>query len=198
MKHLLFSLILVACCSCASTDLLVKIPPQQSIEIDLPAYERYDATLRNQSLNDVEVKVLNKSTDEALRGFGLAGKGKATVFVEKSGKLVLNNPTDSPKGVKISIIETEVPQVDPNRKAITFTLANNTAKSIPLIIPTVMNPNLSPFSKSGVDLKIGQEIIFRAKGKKHVLLVVDQTIEDGEVIDVAKLLKERKKELGLN
>ena len=60
-----------------------------------------------------------------------------------------------------------------------------------------MNPNLSPYSKSGVELKIGQEIIFKAKGKKYVLLQVDASISDGDIIDVAKLLKEKKAELGL-
>ena len=198
MKHLFFVSTLIICCSCASSDMLVKIPPQQSVEVDFPAYNRYDATLRNTSLNDIEVQVWDKQSDESYRGFGLAAKGKATVFVEKKGKLVLKNATTTPKRVKISIEEAEAPNIDPNREAVSFTLANNTAKSIPLIIPTVMNPNLSPFSKSGVDLKIGQEIIFREKGKKHILLVVDQNIEEGEVIDVAKLLKERRKELGLN
>ena len=83
------------------------------------------------------------------------------------------------------------------RKYISFTLRNNTKKSIPLIIPTVMNPNLSPLSNSGVDLKVGQKVLFKAKGKKQVLLVVSRNIKQGEVLDVAELLKERKKELGI-
>ena len=60
-----------------------------------------------------------------------------------------------------------------------------------------MNPNLSPLSNSGVDLKVGQKVLFKAKGKKQVLLVVSRNIKQGEVLDVAKLLKERKKELGI-
>ncbi len=79
-----------------------------------------------------------------------------------------------------------------------FTLRNNTAKSIPLIIPSVMNPNLSPFSNSGVNLEYGQEILFRANGKRRVLLVVDESIQPGKKIDVAKRIKERKKELGIS
>ena len=50
-----------------------------------------------------------------------------------------------------------------------------------------MNPNLSPFSNSGVSLKIGQEILFREKGKKYVLLVVDNNIKQDDKIDVGKL-----------
>ncbi len=75
-----------------------------------------------------------------------------------------------------------------------FTLRNNSLKSIPLIIPGVMNPNLSPVSNSGVDLKVGQKILFKYKGKRRVLLVVDKSLE-GQVIDVSKLLKQKKLEL---
>jgi len=60
-----------------------------------------------------------------------------------------------------------------------------------------MNPNLSPFSNSGVDLKIGQKILFKEGGKKYVLLVVDETIAQGDEINVAQLLKSKRKELGL-
>jgi len=78
-----------------------------------------------------------------------------------------------------------------------FTLRNNSMKSIPLVIPRVMNPNLSPQSNSGVTLKLGQKIFFKKGRKKYVLLVVDETLKEGMVLDVAKLIKERKKELGL-
>ena len=77
---------------------------------------------------------------------------------------------------------------------VTFTLRNESAKSIPLIIPGVMNPNLSPMSNSGVNLKVGQEIFFRHKGKKRLLLTVDESLE-GKTLKVAKLIKEKKKEL---
>ncbi len=80
---------------------------------------------------------------------------------------------------------------------VNFTLRNNRPVSIPLIIPGIMNPNLSPFSKSGVELVYGQEILFLEKGKRYILLVVDEQIAEGEVIDVGKLLKQRRKEEGL-
>lgn len=84
-----------------------------------------------------------------------------------------------------------------DRTSVRFTLKNNSAKSIPLIIPNVMNPNLSPFSSSGVELAIGQKIFFKEKGKKYLLLVVDSEIATDAQINVDALLKERKKELGL-
>jgi hypothetical protein len=77
------------------------------------------------------------------------------------------------------------------QEKVTFTLHNTSAKSIPLIIPTVMNPNLSPFSKSGVTTRVGQEIFFRYQGKKRLLLKVSAT-NAKETINVPLLLKERK------
>ncbi|MCB9232049.1 MAG: hypothetical protein H6581_10320 [Bacteroidia bacterium] len=81
-------------------------------------------------------------------------------------------------------------------KSASFTLHNKTLKSIPLIIPGVMNPNLSPMSNSAVDLALGQKILFKYKGKKQVLLIVSKDLE-GQTLDVAGLLKERKKALGI-
>jgi hypothetical protein len=94
-------------------------------------------------------------------------------------------------------IPNELTAQSASKDYVDFTLQNTTAFSIPLIIPSVMNPNLSPFSKSSVGLKIGQEVFFKNKKKKYLLLKVDETIKDGAVLDVATLIKERKKELGL-
>lgn len=80
---------------------------------------------------------------------------------------------------------------------INFTFENNSLKSIPLIIPNVMNPNLSPYSSSGVTLKIGQEVYFKNRGRKYILLVVDSTNYKGQIIEINELIKKRKKELNL-
>lgn len=77
---------------------------------------------------------------------------------------------------------------------VSFKLTNPTAKSIPLKIPNVMNPNLSPFSTSGVDLKIGQKIYFKYRGKRRLLLEVSKK-NDGQSLNVAKLIRQRKKEI---
>lgn len=81
-------------------------------------------------------------------------------------------------------------------KAVPFTLHNSTLYSIPLIIPGVMNPNLSPMSNSGVDLQVGQKIFFKAKGRRYLLLEVTEDLR-GIELDVGQLLKERKRELGV-
>jgi len=78
---------------------------------------------------------------------------------------------------------------------VSFKLTNPSAKSIPLKIPNVMNPNLSPFSTSGVDLKIGQKIYFKYRGKRRLLLEVSKE-NDGQSLNVAKLIRQRKKLIG--
>lgn len=60
-----------------------------------------------------------------------------------------------------------------------------------------MNPNLSPRSNSGVRLKYGQEIYFKEGRKKYLLLIVDESIRAEQKLDVAALIKQRRKELGL-
>jgi hypothetical protein len=81
--------------------------------------------------------------------------------------------------------------------SVSFYLINSSLTSIPLIIPGVMNPNLSPMSSSGVELAYGQKIFFKVSGTRYLLLQVDENITQGVKVDVGKLLKDRKKELGL-
>jgi hypothetical protein len=195
----LFSLVF-GLISCSTEKRIVQIPTRQSAEIDYPEYETYKATLKNSARADVEVKVLNKETGESVSSFGLENGGKAEVSVGQNAKIVLTNSSKKDAKLKIAIRENIAVApiaINDNREYINFTLRNNTVQSIPLIIPNVMNPNLSPFSNSGVSLKVGQEILFKANGKKQVLLVVSKSIKDGEVLDVAAVLKERKKQLRL-
>lgn len=197
----IFGLILfLFCMSCSSSRYVVDIPAQQSITVSDQGYLSYEATIKNKSFADLNVTVLNKDTDEQMSGFGLGKKAKVDVIVNQQGKLVLKNPNNQDASVAISYSEMEPGTiVDPKKLDgyVSFSLMNDTAKSIPLLIPSVMNPNLSPFSRSGVDLKYGQKILFRHKGKRYTLLVVDETIKNGDKIKVGELLKQRKKELGL-
>jgi hypothetical protein len=80
--------------------------------------------------------------------------------------------------------------------AVPFTLRNNTPFNIPLNIPGVMNPNLSPMSNSGVDLAVGQKIFFFVKKKKYLLLEVTEALKDKK-LDVGDLIALRRKELGV-
>ncbi len=109
--------------------------------------------------------------------------------IEK-GSLFITNKGDKEAKVKVTFEETVKPKALKN--SVDITLENKSAKSIPLIIPSVMNPNLSPFSKSGVDLKIGQKIFFKNKGRKILLLEITDDIKNGDVLDIAALIRAKK------
>ena len=84
------------------------------------------------------------------------------------------------------------------QKSIHFTFHNGSLQSVPLVIPTVMNPNLSPLSNSGITLDMGQVVYYfpnGKKGKKEVLFVVSDAIKDGEVLEIDQLIAEKKKAL---
>jgi len=199
MKALLLPL---TCClavlsSCASQKNNISIPANNSIEISYSNFDVFEATIKNKSLKDLEISVVSKMDNQQVKGFGLQMQGREDISVEKENKLVIYNTSNQSVRVKLNVIETSRPVAPAKNTYISFTLQNTSAKSIPLIIPEVMNPNLSPFSKSGVDLKIGQELLFREKGKTYILLTVDESIKDGDVLDVPALLKKKRKELGL-
>jgi len=59
-----------------------------------------------------------------------------------------------------------------------------------------MNPNLSPMSKSGVELTYGQEVFFfqnRDRRKQTLLFVVSEQFKDGEVLEIDDLIREKKR-----
>lgn len=96
----------------------------------------------------------------------------------------------------ISLILTfSAPAAQPD-PSVSFVLRNNTLKSIPLVIPKYMNPNLSPMSNSGVTLDVGQEVFFLNDKKKYLLLTVNAELQ-GDTLLVGDLIDVRKKELNL-
>ena len=99
-------------------------------------------------------------------------------------------------GQKVASLD-NVERQEVDRQKVSFYLTNESLKSIPLIIPDVMNPNLSPKSSSGVTLRMGQKIYFKKKLKRYLLLEVTDAIADGQQIEVSQLINKRKKELGL-
>ena len=176
----------------------LEIPAESSLVLDYANYDMYRLQLKNHMSKGLEVKVVDKKTGDFVRGFGLGPVGKVDVMVEGSSQIVFTNTSKKIASLSVTVTEMDAKKVmADNSGLISFTLVNSSSESIPLIIPNVMNPNLSPKSKSGLDLAVGQELIFRNKGKRYVLFTVDETIEEGAKIDVYQLLQERKKELGL-
>ena len=177
----------------------LEIPAGASIELDYPSYDLYELQLKGKLGKGIAVKVVDKNSGAFIRGFGLGPLGKVEVIVEKNSKIIFENTGKKTAGlsVKLRVMDQQELVTDASLKRISFTLRNNSNKSIPLLIPNVMNPNLSANSSSGVDLEIGQELFFRNKGKKYLLFVVDESIQEGDLIDVSDLLEKRKVELGL-
>lgn len=215
-------LLFVVFASCSAQKLNISINGNDQYKADDVKFENYNATLRSMMGSNVDVAVVSAKTGEQVSGFGLGRK--ATIFVGEGNILVLKNNSDRKVKISAEIVEvvkqsektyTQAPPAPPaapsppataeaptapevqkmETKYITFTLENKTLKSIPLIIPTVMNPNLSPLSKSGVSLKVGQEILFKFRGKRRVLLTVSEEIKDGDIIEVSEILKQRKQQI---
>jgi hypothetical protein len=84
------------------------------------------------------------------------------------------------------------------QKTVKLTLHNGSLQSIPLVIPGVMNPNLTPLSKSNVELETGQEVFYVINGNKRntaLLFVVGEQFKDGDVLEIDALIKEKNKQL---
>lgn len=84
-----------------------------------------------------------------------------------------------------------------NAQNIPMTFHNGSFKSISLIIPGVMNPNLSPKSNSGVGLDVGQKVYFFPNGKKNraLLFIVDATWKKDTILQIDEIIEKRKIEL---
>lgn len=166
----------------------VEIPSGGRVQIGYPDQENLAIELRNKSGKTLEVATVNKVSGEKVSGFGLGPMGKATVAVSDLGLLEVSNPSSKDVSISYSITEAKPVIVAKDDVYINFTLRNETLKSIPLIIPGVMNPNLSPQSNSGVSLKIGQDVKYRKGGRTRVLFVVDESINEGDVVLVGQRL----------
>jgi hypothetical protein len=76
--------------------------------------------------------------------------------------------------------------------SISFTLYNPLLKSIPLVIPGVMNPNLSPLSRSGVTLAVGQQIFIIRNRQRELLYTVPADLAPGTEVNCAQLIENLK------
>jgi hypothetical protein len=71
-----------------------------------------------------------------------------------------------------------------------FVLYNPRLTAIPLVIPGIMNPNLSPRSRSSVQLAVGQEIYLVRNGKRELLYTVPSNLAPGSEINCGTLISE--------
>jgi hypothetical protein len=80
-------------------------------------------------------------------------------------------------------------------QTIPMTFHNGSLKSIPLNIPGVMNPNLSPRSDSGIELEPGQKVLYfpnGKKGKKELLFEVNGTFKKDTILQIHEIIRQKK------
>jgi len=165
---------------------IVEIPADSRVTIGYPDSEDAALALKNKSSQGIDVATVNKVSGVQISGFGLGPFGKATVAVGALDLLELRNTSGEAVRLSYEITKAVKNEAGEDERYISFMLRNETLKSIPLVIPGVMNPNLSPQSNSGVRLKIGQEIKYKKGGRTHLLLVVDNSIKEGDVLFVGE------------
>lgn len=192
----IFLFILLLSLTACSPNYTLYIPPNDVLDLRYDN-ELTDVRMVNKSGQALEVQIKDDATNEKTGGFGFGPLGRVNVDLRRGQYIQIANNSSRKVPLRIAPTKKEMVKKKAPATSISFTLSNTSAKSIPLIIPNVMNPNLSPFSNSGVDLVIGQEIFFKQKGKRYLLLKVDDTIKNGDKIDVSKVLKSRRKSLGL-
>ena len=190
MKKILFGLLVMIFARTSAQQAQIELIGGQSIQLDFVDYKLYGLRFKNHSSAEIEVSIVSKISGKQVRGFGLAPKATVEeVIIQSDSYALFTNLSD--QTVSFSA-EAKPKQASPIAKSdgVNFTLRNNTSKSIPLIIPTVMNPNLSPKSNSGVYLKYGQKVYLRKGISRKLILTVDETIREGTVIDVDSIIKQ--------
>ena len=189
MKKILIGLLVMIFTGLSAQQAQIQLLGRQSIELDFVDYRFYALKLKNSSLAEIEVSIISRVSNEQVRGFGLAPKSTVEeVLIESDSYALFTNLSDKQALFSIEAspkVAAPVTESD----GVSFTLRNNTLQSIPLVIPSVMNPNLSPKSNSGVYLRYGQKVYLRRGVSKKLILTVDETIREGALIDVDSIIR---------
>jgi len=166
------------------------IPAKQVVQVNYPNYKGFMVKMWNKSKYDLGVSAREQDTDSLKKGFGLTKGANASLSIPQHMYLQFENRFLAPIKVEYIVYKGKPAKKTPGSLTAQrgFYLVNSTAQKIPLRIPGIMNPNLSPFSKSGVDLPLGQEIYLNVKGKDLLIFTVTDTIPKGAKIEVADLI----------
>ncbi|MDB3907794.1 hypothetical protein OAK35_01575 [Crocinitomicaceae bacterium] len=84
----------------------VTIPAQQEFVLGEYQKSSFKAKLNNTSNKQMEVRVLDKETNEQMQSFGLEGKGEAMVYISKGEKVLLKNPNEEEVTVRVKLSKT--------------------------------------------------------------------------------------------
>ena len=164
------------------------LSPKQVVQLDYPNFKGYVVKIRNKSKFDLGVSARLKENDSLQKGFGLSKGANATLAIEEEMYLQFENRFLAPLKVEYIVFKGTGKRKQDCYTTTGVLFGSTTMQSLPLKIPGIMNPNLSPYSKSGVDLPIGQKIYIKTPGKDLLIFTVTDTIPKGARIDVADLI----------
>ena len=169
----------------------ILIPPKQIVQINYPLFRYYNLKIWNKSKFDLTISTHNYKNDSIFKKFVMEKGSSALLSISNGMYIQFENKYFA--NLKVEYIFQNGPSIKKNKiKPLTpqraFYLENNTAQRIPLRIPGIMNPSLSPFSRSGVNLKNGQKIYLDFNGKNILILNVTDSIKHGDRIDVGNLI----------
>ena len=100
MKKLLFLFVLIIS-SCSSVKSGLTIPANETFILGESNSKNYSAELLNTSDYEVKIRGEKKQTGEITQGFGLAPKGKVTVYV--SSDEIIKFINDNNDAVKVNV-----------------------------------------------------------------------------------------------
>ena len=143
MRKILIGLLVMIFTGLSAQQAQIELLGRQSIELDFVDYRFYALKLKNSSSAEIEVSIISRVSNEQILGFGLAPKSTVEeVLIESDSYALFTNLSDNEALFSIEAspkVAAPVTESD----GVSFTLRNNTLKSIPLVIPSVMNPNIS-------------------------------------------------------
>ena len=173
---------------CHMKNILI-IPPKNHVSIHLEESLPADILIKNKGMGKLAVSVNYATNQRQISGFGLDGRTTGKILVKKNCVLQFKNENNFEKMVLFKLEDINKIKEQVAVREINLELINKSSKSISLIVPGVMSPNLLPNSTSNVKLKIGQEIIFKKNLNKSIIYTVSEKNEDGDKIYINELIE---------
>ena len=165
------------------------IPPKNHVSLHLEESLPADILIKNKGMGKLAVSVNYAKNQRQISGFGLDGSTTGKILVKKNCVLQFKNENAFEKVVHFKVEDISKKKEQVAVREINLELINKSSKSISLIIPGIMSPNLLPNSTSNVKLKIGQEIIFKKYLNKSIIYTVSEKNEDGDKIYINELIE---------
>ena len=173
---------------CYMKNILI-IPPKNQVSIHLEESLPAEILIKNKGMGKLAVSINYAKNQRQISGFGLGGRSTGKILVKKNCVLQFNNENNFEKVVHFKLKDISKIKEQIAVREINLELINKSSKSISLIIPGVMSPNLLPNSTSNLKLKIGQEIIFKKNLNKSIIYTVSEKNEDGDKIYINELIE---------